>query len=144
MLNGRSGRGSEDGLTSFKYSLQYGQPKMLIWCLGMNDGDEGKINESYSSVIHEVMKICEWKDIELVLATIPTCPYWNNDYKNEFVKNSGYRYIDFSRAVGAYNSITWYEGMLEEAEKRIHPTEAGAVALYSEAITSVPELLGKK
>ena len=118
------------------------QPEMLVWCLGMNDGDEGSINESYDSVVHEVMQICDQNDIELVLATIPTCPYWNNDYKNEFVKNSGYRYIDFARAVGAYDSITWYDGMLEEAEKRIHPTETGAVALYSEAVTTVPELVG--
>ena len=144
MLNGRSGRGSEDALTSLKYDLQYGQPEMLVWCLGMNDGDEGSINESYDSVVHEVMQICDQNDIELVLATIPTCPYWNNDYKNEFVKNSGYRYIDFARAVGAYDSITWYDGMLEEAEKRIHPTETGAVALYSEAVTTVPELVEKK
>lgn len=103
---------------------------------------KGGINESYDSAVHEVMQICDQNDIELVLATIPTCPYWNNDYKNEFVKNSGYRYIDFARAVGAYDSITWYDGMLEEAEKRIHPTETGALALYSEAVTTVPELVG--
>ena len=40
-----------------------------------------------------------------------------------------------------FDSITWYDGMLENAEKRIHPTERGALALYSEAVTTVPELL---
>ena len=40
-----------------------------------------------------------------------------------------------------FDSITWNDGMLENAEKRIHPTERGALALYSEAVTTVPELL---
>ncbi len=144
LLNGRSGRGSADALVSLKYCLNYGKPEMLIWCMGMNDGDNGTINESYYSVLQEVMGICKQKDIELILATIPTCPYWNNDYKNDFVKNSGYRYIDFAKAVGAYESITWYDGMLEETEPRIHPTESGAIALYNEAIATVPELLEKE
>lgn len=141
MLNGRSGRGSEAALESLQYDIKFGTPKQIIWCLGMNDGDDDAINEDWLCAICEVQKICEENDIELILCTIPTCPYWNNDIKNEYVKNSGYRYIDFARAVGAYDSITWYENMLEDAEKRIHPTEAGALALYSEAITVVPELL---
>lgn len=144
MLNGRSGRGSEEALVALKYCLQYGTPKKIIWCLGMNDGDDGAINRDYERALQEVMDICNNKKITLILATIPSCPYWNNDYKNQYVRGSGYPYIDFAKAVGADNNITWYDGMLEEGEKRIHPTVKGAIALYHEAITTVPDLMVKK
>lgn len=39
------------------------------------------------------------------------------------------------------NSNTWYDGMLENAERRIHPTESGAIALYNKAVSTVPQLL---
>lgn len=107
---------------------------------GLSRGEQYSFNLN-GNVLEEVESICERNNIELILTTIPSCPYWNNDYKNELVKKSQYRYIDFAKAVGAYDSLTWNDGLLEKAEKRIHPTEAGARALYSEAITIVPELL---
>lgn len=142
LLNGRSGKSSAEALASLKIELQYGCPKTIVWCMGMNDGDsETSVNESWLSCVTEVQEICEKNDIELILATIPTNPYWYNERKNEYVRESGYKYIDFSQAVGADDNILWYDGMLEEGENRIHPTEAGAVALYQIAVTTVPQLL---
>ena len=141
MLSAYSGKTSEAALQSLKNDLQYGTPEKVIWCMGMNDGDvDGEINASWLACVKEVEALCAERDIELILTTIPTCPYWNNDSKNPYIKESGYRYIDFAGAVGAYDSITWDEGMLEESELRIHPTEEGARALYYEAVTTVPEL----
>lgn len=141
MLSAYSGKTSEAALQSLKNDLQYGTPEKVIWCMGMNDGDvDGEINASWLACVKEVEALCAERDIELILTTIPTCPYWNNDSKNPYIKESGYRYIDFAGAVGAYDSITWDEGMLEESELRVHPTEEGARALYYEAVTTVPEL----
>ena len=142
LLNGYPGRNSEAAITSLKVMLKYGTPEEIIWCLGMNDGDEGKINESYERAIEELMTICKEKNIELVLSTIPSCPDVNNDYKNEFVKNSGYKYIDFADAVGAYDSVWWDDEMLNTSDEVVcHPTEKGAAAFYEQAINTCPELL---
>lgn len=141
MLNGYTGRNSATALWSLKTELQYAVPKEIIWCMGMNDADEEEINSSWIEVINELIEICEDNNITLVLATIPTCPAFNNDYKNEYVKNSGYRYIDFAQSVGAYENMEWYSGMLEDGERRIHPTSSGALALYNEAVSTCPELL---
>ena len=77
-------------------------------------------------------------EIQLVLATIPTVPTINNEYKNDYVRNSGYRYIDFANAVGAQADGTWFSGML--SDDGIHPTDNGAKALFGEAIIDLPEL----
>ena len=57
------------------------------------------------------------------------------------MKESGYKYIDFAQAVGAADDSDWEEGLLEEAENPVHPTELGAKALYNEAVSVCPELL---
>ena len=51
---------------------------------------------------------------------------------------SGDRYIDFAAAVGASASGVWYTGML--SNDNVHPSEAGAIALYHRAIADCPEL----
>lgn len=138
-LNGYPGRKSDAALESLKNMLKYGTPKEIIWCMGMNDGDsESGINEDWIRDLDEVKRICSSNNIELVLSTIPSCSV-NNDYKNEYVKNSDYRYIDFAKAVGAYESREWYEGM--QKEDGIHPTSLGAIALYNQAVADCPELL---
>lgn len=144
LLSARSGKGSEEALISFKNDLCHGTPRTVVWCMGMNDGDTDEAaNADWLAATEEVISICEEKGIELILSTIPTNPYWYNDYKNEYVKSSGYRYIDFASVVGAYDNLEWNEGMLEQGEKRIHPTEAGAIALYHQAVATVPKLLGQ-
>ncbi|MCR4649493.1 MAG: hypothetical protein K5776_10505 [Lachnospiraceae bacterium] len=144
LLNGYPGRNSDAALESLKVMLGYGKPEEIIWCLGMNDGDSDEaINESYKRDVEEVIKLCKENNIELVLSTVPSCPMVNNDYKNKYVKESGYRYIDFASVVGANENISWYPGMLEDGEERIHPTKEGAAALYNEAVKDCPELLKK-
>lgn len=144
MLSGHSGEGSKETLTAFLTQLQYGSPKTVVWCVGMNDGDsKDSINPDYKACLDEVTAICEEKDIELILATIPTCPYWFNDHKNKYIKSNNYTYIDFADAVGSYDSITWNEDMLEDGVNRIHPTTNGALAMYGKAISVIPDLLNK-
>lgn len=123
---------------SFKTLLTLGIPDTVVWCMGMNNGDDGAINSSWLYNVEEMIKLCRDNNITLILATIPTCPVVDNTYKNEWIRNSGYRYVDFDKAVGV-NGTSWYDGML--AGDNIHPTELGAKALASRVCIDVPEIM---
>ena len=139
LLNGFPGRNSVTALASLKQVLECSNPKRIIWCLGMNDGDDnGGIDASWKACVEEVMQICTERAIELILATIPNVPTIDHSAKNAYVRASEYRYIDFASAVGASSDTTWYDGMLDDG---VHPTIQGAIALFTQAITDVPELM---
>ena len=70
---------------------------------------------------------------------MPTVPSINNEQKNAWVRASGYKYIDFAKAVGADGTGAWYSGML--SGDNVHPNDKGAKALYTQAITDFPEFL---
>ena len=144
LLNGYAGRNSDAALDSLKTMLKYNSPNEIVWCMGMNDADKDGVNENWLKDVEELKKICAAKNIDLILTTIPNCPSVNNYYKNQYVKESGYKYIDFAKAVGADDDSEWTEGMLEDIEEPVHPTEIGAKALYNEAISTCPELLKGK
>lgn len=143
LLNGYGGRTSAIALQSLKTDLALNRvPKRIVWTLGMNDKDgESVPNTNWMNVINELISICEEYNIELILSTIPNVPATTtkNTLKNAWVRNSGYRYIDFANAISANGDSTWYSGMLYT--DNIHPTAQGAIALYHCAVTSVPELL---
>jgi hypothetical protein len=140
MLNGYPGRASEEALEQLKEDIAMGgSTKRIIWCMGMNDPDNNGINPKWLSCVEELKEICENRRFELILSTIPNVPEVDNSYKNAYVKESGYRYIDFASSVGASNGTTWYDNMLHE--DMVHPLDQGAIALYTQAITDVPELL---
>lgn len=141
LLNGYPGRASESAYKAMMLDISHGIPKRLVWCLGMNDADNGGINASWLSNVQKVISVCESYDIELILATIPNTPEVDNSYKNTWVRASGYRYIDFAKAVGASDDTTWYTGMLSGDD--VHPTATGAKALFTQAIADMPELLSK-
>ena len=143
MLTGYPGRNSKTGLADFKQALTHGTPKYAIWCLGMNDPDKTAISASYFESVQEFIRLCEENGITPILSTIPNTPTMNNSYKNDWVRKSGYRYIDFARAVGAEEvGSPWYEGMLHT--DNVHPSELGAKALYAQFITDFPEILKNK
>lgn len=135
---GFPGGQSASELASFKTLLTLGIPDTVIWCMGMNNGDSGAINSSWLYNVEEMIKLCRDNNITLILATIPTCPAVDNTYKNDWVRNSGYRYVDFDKAVGV-NGTSWYDGMM--AGDNIHPTELGAKALASRVCIDVPEIM---
>ena len=161
MLDGKSGEGSAEAFSELTGLLEIYTPKMIVWCLGMNNPDtDDVVNSTWKSVVDSLMEVCQERNIELVLSTIPTVVGgWNPDtqsnnlgihkYKNAIVRESGYRYIDFDSAVGANeNTGEWFnngetDDMLEnygQQAGRIHPTSYGAKALYYQAISDCPEL----
>ncbi len=124
----------------FKTALTHGTPKFAVWCLGMNNGDdEGSINRSWYIYTEKFIADCNAKGIIPILATIPNTPTVNNIYKNVYVRNSGYRYIDFASAVGANEKgSSWYNNML--SGDNIHPTEEGGKALANQIFIDLPEI----
>ena len=142
MFDGYGGRTSVGGLESLKLNLNQKTPKVILWCLGMNDADsESEVNSNWLSVYNELVEICENNNIELILSTIPNTPTHNHIFKNNIIRNSGYKYVDIAEAVGASEAnSTWYDGLL--AGDNIHPTHNyGKQVIASKMIASVPELV---
>lgn len=98
-----------------------------------------KINPDWLAATTEFLTLCNERGITPILATIPQTPKINNLPKNEWVRRSGYRYIDFNAAVGADLDPKWYPGMLYADD--VHPEPLGARALYSRVLTDFPEIM---
>ena len=140
LLCGFGGAKSKNEILSFRNIMQMGNPGYCCWLLGMNDADSGAINAEWLDYVQEVVTYCEDNDIVPILATIPNTPTVDNTYKNAWVKASGYKYIDFAKAVGAETAgSSWYTGML--SNDNIHPTSEGAKALWMQIITDCPEII---
>lgn len=139
-LDAFGGRNSKQALESLNNALKYGKPRYLLWFLGMNDPDTNtNSNADWYSVYNEVINICREKDITPIFARIPCTPTNNNWYKNRVIEYSGYRFVNFAKAVGA-NDIgsSWYDGLL--SSDKLHPTEEGAKVLANQLLADVPEL----
>lgn len=162
MLNAFPGEASKQALADLKLNLKYSAPKRILWAMGMNDLDvnETTPSKNWLDSVNEFLSICKEKFIIPILATIPSVVGGYSEdsgigdkrihkAKNDWVKSSGYRYVDFAKAVGA-NDVTGYwfnngesDDMLESGSMRVHPTKYGAVALYHQLITDFPEILMK-
>ena len=119
-----------------------GQPEYIVWTLGMNNKDvDGKINEKYFESTNEFLRVCEERGITPILCTVPNVPERDNRPKNEWVRSSKYRYIDFARAVGSDKDVNWYPEML--CADRVHPATKGAEALYMQVLCDFPEIMQK-
>lgn len=140
LLNGFPGANSDEALPQVvNYLGTWGIPKYIVWCLGMNDPDDGAINQTWMDCINELIAQCETYGVEPILATIPNVPSLDHTYKNTWVRESGYRYIDFAKAVGAESAgASWYTGAL--STDNTHPSEIGARLLCQQAVLDVPEL----
>lgn len=135
--------GIPGGYSQIMYSdvlrcLNYGTPKYIVWCLGMND----RVSGAYDTYMQQLKKICEEKGIQLVLMKIPQVPtpegYMTiEDAVNQYVVASGLPYIDAYKAVGANEEGQWYEGML--SSDNVHPTKLGAQALASGVLADFPQ-----
>ncbi len=128
MWNGYSGRTSAQALASFEEDLKYGKPEKVLWCMGMNDPDEGdSVNGDWLKAYDAVRQVCKEKGIEFIPATIPNVPQRDHRAKNRIIRESGYRYIDISKAVGADERAEWDEGLLWPDQT--HPSEKGSMVI---------------
>jgi hypothetical protein len=144
LIDGYAGEASERSLASLKSYISQGKPKYIVWCLGMNDGSDGSSapKAAWMSAVNEILGICKNNQITPVFATIPTVPTINHEQKNAWIRNSGYQFIDFAKAVGAQADGTWFTGML--SRDGVHPTASGAMALYYQALADFAQFLQNK
>jgi hypothetical protein len=142
LLDGYAGQASGAGVAAIRSLLNYGTPKYAIWVLGMNDGsdtDDSTPKASWITNRDKFLGYCTANDVEPIFGTIPTVPSINNNAKNAWIRSSGYRYIDFAKAVGADGTGAWYSGML--SSDNVHPTEKGAKALCMQCLADFPEIM---
>lgn len=141
LMDGFAGEGSVNARVSFNNLLTYGTPKYAVWCMGMNDGSDSESapSENWVSGRNYFLQYCEENGVTPIFGTIPTVPSINHEQKNAWIRNSGYRYIDFAKAVGADSSGNWYSGML--SNDNVHPSEAGAKALFAQVLIDLPEIM---
>lgn len=139
LIDAYAGERGTYSIQSFRNMCKIGKPKYAVWCLGMNDGSDGdNISTLWMESITSFITTCDGNNIEPILSTVPTVPNINHEKKNEWVRNSGYQYIDFAKAVGATSNGTWFDGMLYS--DMVHPTEKGARALYTKFLTDFPQI----
>ena len=142
LLNAFPGMNSSEAFAEFStyISNSAGLPKYAVWCLGMNDPDSSvTANADWLSYVRQFVALCVANRITPILATIPCVPSYTHIYKNEWVRASGLRYIDFAKAVNAETTgATWYTGAL--SNDNVHPTSIGARLLCLQALKDVPEI----
>ena len=141
LLDGFPGEGGVNGRVAFNNLLQFGTPKYAVWCLGMNDTSDSKSAPASNWVTARdyFLQYCENNGVTPIFGTIPTVPSINHEKKNEWIRSSGYRYIDFAKAVGANSSGVWFNGML--SSDGVHPTAQGARALFARVLLDLPEIM---
>ena len=128
-----SGRNSANALTSFQNALQLGNPKILVWMLGMNDADSGAINSNYKSAFDNVKALCKKRNITFVPCTIPNTPTQTHIYKNQYVRDNADNYIDFAKILGAnVEGSSWFDGLI--AADNVHPSNQGKAVIANALI----------
>lgn len=168
LLNAYSGAKSMSIIQDFKNLLAISKPKYAIWCLGMNDKDNTTTkyattpNPNWLNATQEFLILCQKNNITPILATIPTViggnlnsqtpttSFRHHKSKNDWIKQSGIRYVDFAKAVGADDSTGYWigegtqehmlEGTDDQTQTRVHPTIYGAKALYEQFLQDFPEI----
>lgn len=106
MLDGNSGRTSTNAYQSFLKDIAIGKPKTILWMMGMNDEDTSTaINSSWKTYFDLLKTKCNTLGIRLIACTIPNTPERTNYYKNQYIKNSGVRYIDLSGELGCSDTV---------------------------------------
>lgn len=140
MLCGIPGGYSQQMFKDVSICLNFGTPKFIVWCIGMND----RVSGTYNTYMQQLKAICENKGVQLVLMKIPQVPtpegYMTiEEAVNQYVTYSGLPYIDAYKAVGATEEGTWFQGML--SSDNVHPTILGAQAIASQVLVDFPQLL---
>lgn len=141
LLCGHGGGRSEQLYPQFETLINLAQPKIAVWMLGMNDADSSSaINATWKSYAEQFISECEKRGVIPILTTIPNVPNYRHTYKNDWIKSSGCRYVDWAKAVNAESAgATWYSGMLHT--DNVHPTALGAQALATRLLLDVPEIV---
>ena len=143
LFDGYGGRGSGGAYTSLVENLKHSNPEIVVWMMGMNDGQDSDINTpsvTWTVNKDKLIALAIQRGFEIVFTTLPTVPGINHEAKNKWIRESGYRYIDMAEALGADGTGRWTDGYLN-LNDNVHPTAAGAEAIYNQVVKDLPEFL---
>ena len=138
--SGENSSGASQALATLK-----GHPKFALWGLGMNDSADANSStpaSNWLSGFNSFLSWCNSNGCTPIFATIPTIPDKLHEGKNNYIRSSGYRYVDFAKAVSPSGDGIWYPGMINETDYT-HPTEKGAIAMFNRVLADFPEIAGK-
>lgn len=144
LYDGFSGRGSSRAIASFGKLLPLGKPKIVVWAMGMNDGDTNNaVNAAWLSAFQQVEAACVSNGIDLYVCTIPNVlPTVDNSYKNAYIRQSGHKVIDVSEAVGGEPSRQdWFTGYRGNGSTNVHPSATGSKVIAAKMLQSLPNLI---
>ena len=150
LVNARGGENATEAFDDLQTLLTLGAvPSYIVWCMGMNNGADsgGNVNSVWLSIMQQLQALCEQYHITLIMATIPTIPGASHAALNNWVRSSGYRYIDFAAAVEDPNTTYWRGWGTDNAllsSDEVHPTSHGAVELAMRALLDFPEMMVKE
>lgn len=140
LINGYAGENSKNAMIALENLLAVDCPHYVVWCLGMNDGDSSSaVNTSWDENYRKMVSLCKQNGITPILATIPNVPTVNNNFKNAIIRSSGYRYVEFSKALDPDEDGDWIENAL--SVDGVHATEIGAKISYQRLLTDFPEIV---
>ena len=139
LLNGFAGQTCDTALNALKNLLKITTPKIVFWCMGMNNSDSGAVNATWKACFDELKELQEKIGFELVLYTVPKTTARDHTYKNAVIRDSGYRYVDIDATLRVDSSGHWITGTLSEDE--VHPTALGAKVMYYKILSSLPEIM---
>lgn len=143
LINSYPGEATPNAILDFRSLITMATPKYIVWGLGMNDHDTSSaVNSDWMDGVEELISTCQSAGITLILCTIPNVANssCNNVKKNAWIASSGYRYVDFNKAIGAADEpgASWPAGWL--SNDNVHPTAMGARVLAGQIMLDVPEL----
>lgn len=146
LLNGYAGEASANAYNALINLLAITTPKIVVWCMGMNDGDSTTaVNANWLKYYNRLVNLAKKYGFEIVLYTVPTTPVINNNFKNAIIRESGYRYIEADLAVRIDENGNWIPGALNEGTTEnpdnVHPTVMGAKIIYHRVIADLPEIM---
>lgn len=94
-----SGSTAAKMLGCFKNDLNFGNPAFVLWALGSgNKSDAGTVDSAWLNATESFIDLCKARGITPVLATIPSTGGKDHSFKSEWVRESGFRYVDFAAA----------------------------------------------
>jgi lysophospholipase L1-like esterase len=145
LINALGGEASAAGLTNLQTLINTGaRPEYVMWCYGMNDGaDTTEPDATWLANTQAMIQLCENNQITPILATIPTIPSKSHAQKNAWIRQSGYRYIDFAEYVEANGSDYWRGWGTDDqllGNDETHPTQKGAKVLWQAVLNYFPEI----
>lgn len=154
LMISKGGDSATKALDSLTTLLATGsRPSYILWFMGMNAGNDNGTspNATWLEKTQSMLSMCEEYYITPILSTVPTVPNGSHVYMNQWIRESGYRYIDMAIAVEDPNDINtdhpnhwknWGETnqMLAGGDDLTHPTSYGAKALYSQVLSDFPEI----